>query len=325
MITDAGADSVYNLHERDIDRYCEHVRKYSRNERTHCSEQHPCHIHFMDKFHDLRCIDICFGRRSNANLSCMEQRCQLLKSMCGFKKKPRTLKDLCIQRVFSYGGYCCYADIIDEKWYNENKNLFLHDTTYDGQLWHLRGTTLNFFFRRYQSIYYNLLRNMEYLKEALVDIAQSLFGTPWILLKIWIESYAMILIDTVEEETLNNLVRFREHFLEAMRDKSMDDVEQTDGERGTKYLEEGVLNDQMLKDLWRTCLGVDSGVDSSTMLFPFPVMRKMLSFLRNYKDDHIMEDCSSNEGLLNQLLLEEQFLMTMYLTNTMMVARKGSS
>lgn len=130
---------------------------------------------------------------------------------------------------------------------------------------------------------------MEYLREALVDIAESLFQTPWILLKIMIDSYALILLDIIEEE-MNNLVRFREHFMEEMRDKRLDDVE---GTHGVKYLEEQELESSALRNLWRKCLGVDIENDSSMMLFPFPTMRRILSFLKNYHEDHTQETSSS--------------------------------
>lgn len=210
--------------------------------------------------------------------------------MSTLKRTPKTLMDICIRKFLSYAGYCQYADVISEDWFKIYKNVFCNYTTHDGQLWHLRSTKLNFYFRRYKTIYYNLLRNMEYLKKALVDIAQSLFSTPWILLKIWIDSYAMILLDTVEEEKIDNLVRFREHFLEKMRDKRLDDVE---GQHGVKYLEEQELEDSALKSLWRKCLGVDIESDSNTMLFPFPVLRRMLYYLKNYHEDHIQESSSS--------------------------------
>lgn len=135
---------------------------------------------------------------------------------------------------------------------------------------------------------------MEHFKEAIVDIAQSLLSNPWILLKIWIESYAMILMDTTEETMINNSVKFREHFLEAMRDKTMDKVE---GTSGIKYLEEMELNERMLKELWKNCLGVDLEDDSFTMLFPFPIMRKMLDYLKNYKDDRTMEIVLSSSDM----------------------------
>lgn len=169
------------------------------------------------------------------------------------KKEPKLLIDLCIQKIFSYSGYCYFNKIITQKWLNEYKNVFRNLRTYDGQLWHLRGTDLLFYITRYQYIYYNLLRNMEYLKDAVVDIAEALFKTPWTLLKIWIEQYALILMDALEEETLNNLVRVREHFLKAMQKKKTQETEVD----GSIYLEEQEIPTSQLKSLWRECLGVD--------------------------------------------------------------------